>query len=232
MMPVNYSPDVVFVNGLKEWTCSDKKTVAQGLTRLVSAVAFPIITLLGALYNAVAFAIKVPLTLIRYTIGFIPTKEGRVADLLPEDTTMKHMMWHVYRIVFTSANIVVFHPLLLLNPEVGIAYHEVLGLVPREDSFVRQRKREDGEASVVSPQSNSIPPQQSHSIPPPPNPENFKTFKLKTWKEKQAEAANGRASPVQEKKTEVKPKKDHPKGFGGFDPTASPLFAKAKANLV
>ena len=229
MMPVNSSPDVVLINGLNEWRHSDKPQVAQGLTRLVSLIAYPIIALLGALYNAAAFVIKAPLTLIRYTIGFIPTKEGRVADLLPEDTTMKHMAWHLYKMLFTPFDLGLCYPLSIIHPGANISLHEKMALVPQETRSIPPKKEGGAEAS--------IPIQPSGPIPPPPNPENLKTFKLKTWKEKQAEEAakkaNAGASTSGEEQAPKKTaKKEQPKGFGGFDPTASPLFVKAKATIV
>lgn len=230
LMPVKSSPDVVLMSGLNEWNHSEKPGVSQGLSRIVSLIAYPIIALLGAVYNAVAFTVKAPLTLFRYTFGFIPTKGGKVADLLPEDTSMKHMAWHLYKVLFSVFDIFPCYPLAVIHPEANIALHTKMGLVPAEAvRFVPKSEAKGGDSIAES--DTPFIPAAPGSIPAPPDITKLGTFKLKTWKEKQEEAkAKGTTEGNESKEGSSKTKKSQ--GFGGFDPKENPLFKKLQKELV
>jgi hypothetical protein len=145
-MPVKYSPDSLFFEGIDQMSQSDNGIVKRVLTCVVHAVAVPAIMIFSVTYNGIALAVKTPLVLLRYTIGFIPTKEGRIADYFPEDSTLKHYMWHAYKIAMIWIDIVPLYVVGLASPSKNVSLHRTFMLIPR---ISKDQNVDNGTPTVV-----------------------------------------------------------------------------------
>jgi hypothetical protein len=95
-MSISNSPDSCFIQALNEVSKNENFIVREVMSR-ISSLVLPLFAVLGSLYNLVAGVIKLPILVVRYTVGYIPNKwlhsiylsqkkEGKVADGLPEGT--------------------------------------------------------------------------------------------------------------------------------------------------
>jgi len=130
VMPVKYSPDSLFFQGIDQMTQSDNSFVKHAAARATQLVAIPAIIAVSLLYNAVAITVKTPFLALRYTIGFIPTEKGRLADKFPEDTTATHFAWHAYKILVFWLDALPLYPIGLISPSTNVLVHRKLLLIP------------------------------------------------------------------------------------------------------
>lgn len=138
LLPVKGSPDNILALNTMQMVNSDNR-----LSHVINLVAYPLIVALSALYNAVALAVKLPFTLFHHTFGYIPTSQGRVMDSLPQDTDVKHFLWHVYKILMSPAQLAIFYPFSVFMPGTNVFFQRKLCLIdeimappplpPRED---------------------------------------------------------------------------------------------------
>lgn len=130
VMPVKYSPDSLFFQGIDQMNQSDSFFVKHAVARATQLVATPAIIAVSLLYNSVAIAVKTPLVALRYTIGFIPTENGRLAHKFPEDTTASHFAWHAYKILVFWLDALPLYPVGLISPSTNVLIHRKLLLIP------------------------------------------------------------------------------------------------------
>jgi hypothetical protein len=123
VIPLKISPDIITMNKINQWNKSDNSLKSFALTRLVSVVAGAPIAVLGILFNSFAFVIKLPVTSVRILTGWIPTKGGKFCDKFAVDTSLKHLVWHAYKITFCVVDIVLFPILGLIHPGANIWIH-------------------------------------------------------------------------------------------------------------
>jgi hypothetical protein len=95
-MSISNSPDSCFIQALNEVSKSESFIVREIMSR-ISSIVLPLFAVLGSLYNLVAVVVKLPILVVRYTVGYIPNKwlhsiylsqkkEGKIADSFPEAT--------------------------------------------------------------------------------------------------------------------------------------------------
>ncbi|CRX39239.1 hypothetical protein [Estrella lausannensis] len=181
LLPVRNSVDSLFYRGIEHLNHSESGFVKQAVTRAVQMVAIPPIMILSVLYNAFAIALKAPVTLMRYTIGFIPTEKGKLADMFPEDSTASHMAWHAYKILLFWVDIVPLYLVGIIHPGANVFIHKKMALIPsiKIDIEVDKTSPESPKVNIevtVSAPSVLPPPVPSFSppLPPPLPPPNWK----------------------------------------------------------
>ncbi len=150
MIPLNTSPDIKIMQSIDKWSKSENTWKREGQTRLVSLVAGAPIALVGAAFNAIVLLIKLPVATFRVLTGWIPTKEGHFRDDMPADTSVVHMIWHAYKVVMCTIDIVLIPVMGVIHPKANNWIHVKLCV-----GFVAEEK------------PKLIP---SHKIPKPPPP--------------------------------------------------------------
>lgn len=174
ILPVRNSVDSLFYRGVEHLNNSENGFVKHAVTRAVQMVAIPPITILSVLYNALAIALKAPVTLVRYTIGFIPTEKGKLADMFPEDSTASHMAWHAYKILFFWIDIVPLYLVGIIHPGANVFVHKKMALIPSITVDIEVNKSNPDSPTVNIEVTVPVPPK----LPPPPPklpPPNWKT---------------------------------------------------------
>lgn len=158
ILPVRNSVDSLFYKGVEHLNKSENGFVKHVVTRTVQMVAIPPIMVLSVLYNVLAIALKAPVSLARYTIGFIPTEKGRLAEMFPEDSSASHMAWHAYKILFFWIDMVPLYLVGIVHPGANVFIHKKMALIP---SFVV-----DVEVDKTNPDNPEI--RIGFTIPSPP----------------------------------------------------------------
>jgi hypothetical protein len=128
IMPIKYSLDTVFLNGVEDWRKSENGFKKEVLPRMVALAAYPPILAIALLYNALAFGLKIPLCLARYTIGLIPTEQGLLMAFFPKSTSAGHLAWHAYKVFLFWVDVPLY-PLAIALPGANIWVHRKLCLI-------------------------------------------------------------------------------------------------------
>lgn len=128
MIPLSTSPDIKMMQSIDKWSKSESTWKREGQTRLVSLVAGAPIAMVGALYNTIVLLIKLPVTTFRVLTGWIPTKAGHFRDDMPADTSVVHMIWHAYKVVMCTVDIVLVPVMGLIHPKANNWIHVKLGV--------------------------------------------------------------------------------------------------------
>lgn len=141
-LPADLTPLSPLLKKVDQWTQPDRGVFKKHiLSRVVTVVATPPLALISSLYNTVAFTVKAPVVLVRYTVLLIPIKkDGKwrtVGSLLPDSLGFKELAKHAAK-VFAYAIDIFFGPLLgFISPRANIWVHEKLGLMtPRSNPRV------------------------------------------------------------------------------------------------
>lgn len=133
----DHSPSTLLAGKIREWNDSNNFCKRELLTRAVTLVAGSVFALMSIVYNAVTFVGKAPITLLKYTIGYIPTKNGRLGDLLPEGFEAIEMWKHAYKIPLFALDIILAPILGLIHTKSYVKVLEKLTLLPKvpKESF-------------------------------------------------------------------------------------------------
>lgn len=123
MIPLTTSPDIMLMQTIDRWSNSKNAWKREGQTRLVSLVAGAPIAMVGALFNAMVIIIKLPVTTFRVLTGWIPTKNGHFRDDLPADTSVKHIIWHAYKVITCTIDIIFIPVMGLIHPKANNWVH-------------------------------------------------------------------------------------------------------------
>src|SRR5665648_797683 len=101
ILPSQSSPMNYFLNKVNDWNQSESFFKRHVVTRITLFVAGPAFAFLSATYQAFAFAVKLPITTLKYTIGILPIKyDGKwqmCGNLLPKDFAMTEMFKHALK---------------------------------------------------------------------------------------------------------------------------------------
>ncbi|MEC7838702.1 MAG: hypothetical protein VX777_01535 [Chlamydiota bacterium] len=178
-LSAHLSPNDKFKNYVGNLIDSDELIKSVVLARLVSLIAGSAIALVALGYHSMMLAMKMPITMLRVAIVFIPfVNRKNLASKLPGETQISTQCVHLLKIVFCVADI-------FLYPTIGTA-------IPRLHRFVSK-------VSFLYHYEGEIkPPSPIETLPPPP-PILFQPTETPPLKKLRAEAPQSVMSSLFEK---------------------------------
>ena len=132
ILPSNVTPLNPLLNKVDEWQQNSDISKKHALSRLIVVVAGAPFAAISVLYNAFAFTVKSPITLLKYTILFIPVKSDWTTLgtlILPKGFELSEMGKHIYKIVMFTFDIGFCPVMGFISPSANIAVHEFFGLI-------------------------------------------------------------------------------------------------------
>jgi hypothetical protein len=172
MIPVKISLDNIATNKSDRWLESDKFVVREFVTRLVYAVGGSALAFVSLVFNLAVFFIKLPVTMVRITFGYIPTKNGRFADRFPADTTVKELFKHAYKVVVCLLNVILTPVVGAVHPRAhNWVYHKMHVVVERKEVPYCKHDESNFDHMPMEFSSKEEKSQEgSYEIPQPPPP--------------------------------------------------------------
>lgn len=132
ILPASVTPLNPLLNKVDEWQQNSDISKKHALSRLIVVVVGAPFAAISALYNAFAFALKAPVTLLKYTILFIPVRRDWTTLgtlILPKGFELSEMGKHIYKTVMFTIDIGFCPVMGFISPSANIAVHEFFGLI-------------------------------------------------------------------------------------------------------